>query len=59
LAREFGEMLQRFNLQHKILAWTGDNATSKDTQTTALNRDPNNSFEAINRVHCFNHTLNL
>ncbi|KAJ7192442.1 hypothetical protein GGX14DRAFT_304208, partial [Mycena pura] len=59
LAREFNEMLQRFNLQHKILAWTGDNATSNDTQNTALANNPNNSFDAVNRVRCFNHTLNL
>ncbi|KAJ7190629.1 hypothetical protein GGX14DRAFT_339402, partial [Mycena pura] len=59
LAREFNEMLQRFNLQHKILAWTGDNATSNDTQNTALANNPNNSFDAVNHVRCFNHTLNL
>jgi hypothetical protein len=43
----------------KILAWTGDNATSNDTQNTALGDDPNNSFDSVNRVRCFAHTLNL
>ncbi|KAJ7501886.1 hypothetical protein B0H11DRAFT_1641207, partial [Mycena galericulata] len=59
LAREFNEMLHRFNLQHKILAWAGDNASSNDTQNTSLGQDPNNSYDAVNRVRCFNHTLNL
>ncbi|KAJ7767087.1 hypothetical protein B0H14DRAFT_2264292, partial [Mycena olivaceomarginata] len=43
----------------QILAWTGDNASSNDTQNTSLGDSPNNSFEAVNRVHCYNHTLNL
>ncbi|KAF7348841.1 Dimer-Tnp-hAT domain-containing protein [Mycena venus] len=59
LAREFDDMLSRFNIGHKFLAWTGDNATSNDTQNTALGDSPNNSFKAVNRVHCFAHTLNL
>ncbi|KAJ7786902.1 hypothetical protein B0H14DRAFT_2218220, partial [Mycena olivaceomarginata] len=59
LAREFDEMLARFDIQHKILAWTGDNATSNDTQNTALSDNPNNSFDSVNRVRCFAHTLNL
>ncbi|KAF7291900.1 Dimer-Tnp-hAT domain-containing protein [Mycena indigotica] len=49
LAREFNEMLQRFNLSNKILAWTGDNATSNDTQNDALSNNLNNAFEAVNR----------
>jgi hypothetical protein len=67
-------MLSRFNIAHKvrktishkartdflqILAWTGDNALSNDTQNTSLGDSPNNSFEAVNRVRCYNHTLNL
>jgi hypothetical protein len=67
-------MLSRFNIAHKvhkpishkahtdflqILAWTGDNASSNDTQNTSLGDSPNNSFEAVNRVRCYNHTLNL
>ncbi|KAJ7768983.1 hypothetical protein B0H16DRAFT_1245185, partial [Mycena metata] len=59
LAREFNEMLHRFSLQRKILAWAGDNASSNDTQNTALGADPNNSYDPVNRVRCFNHTLNL
>ncbi|KAJ7355244.1 hypothetical protein DFH08DRAFT_690123, partial [Mycena albidolilacea] len=42
-----------------ILAWTGDNATSNDTQNTALDRSSENDFDAVNRVRCFNHTMNL
>jgi hypothetical protein len=67
-------MLSRFNIAHKvhktishkahtdflqILAWTGDNALSNDTLNTSLGDSPNNSFEAVNRVRCYNHTLNL
>ncbi|KAG6821805.1 hypothetical protein H0H92_000756, partial [Tricholoma furcatifolium] len=40
------------------MAMTADNASSNDTQTDRLNALPN-SFEAINRVRCFNHTLQL
>ena len=35
-----------------------DNATSNDKQTTALD-NLNNSFDSVNRVRCFNHTLQL
>jgi hypothetical protein len=68
-------MLARFNIQHKvyispisqksgtdfnkILGWVGDNATSNDTQNTALGDNPNNAFDSANRVRCFAHTLNL
>jgi hypothetical protein len=36
-----------------------DNATSNDTQIQALSNNPNNGFEEVNRVRCFNHTVNL
>lgn len=42
-----------------MLSFAGDNATSNDTQTEHLDADPNNTFESVNRVRCFNHTLNL
>jgi hypothetical protein len=45
-------------LQHQILTFNGDNATSNDKQTTRLHRLPN-AFEAINRIRCFNHTIQL
>jgi hypothetical protein len=35
-----------------------DNASSNDTQTTTL-ASLNNSFNEVNRVRCFNHTLQL
>ena len=40
------------------MAFNGDNATSNDTQTDALDELPN-SFESVNRVRCFNHTMQL
>lgn len=42
----------------QILAFTGDNATSNDKQTDKLDALPN-SFESVNRVRCFNHTMQL
>jgi hypothetical protein len=42
----------------QILAMNADNALSNDTQGEALAAMPN-SFELENRVHCFNHTLQL
>ncbi|KAF8135962.1 hypothetical protein K438DRAFT_1461803, partial [Mycena galopus ATCC 62051] len=59
LARAFDEMLARFGIQAQMLAWTGDNATSNDTQNTTLDASPNNNFESENRVRCFAHSLNL
>jgi hypothetical protein len=41
-----------------VLAISGDNATSNNTQTTALAK-MDNSFEEVHRVRCFNHTLQL
>ncbi|KAJ7577822.1 hypothetical protein C8J56DRAFT_798148, partial [Mycena floridula] len=58
LATAFQEMLECYNIQDKILAFTADNATSNDKQTETL-ANLNNSFTAPNRVRCFNHTLNL
>ncbi|KAJ7923913.1 hypothetical protein B0H13DRAFT_1566850, partial [Mycena leptocephala] len=59
LAEAFQEMLDRYELSGKILAVTGDNATSNDTQVVSLSENPNNAFERVNRVRCFNHTINL
>jgi hypothetical protein len=42
----------------QILTFNGDNATSNDKQTTALDKLPN-SFDATNHVQCFNHTIQL
>ncbi|THU99265.1 hypothetical protein K435DRAFT_502649 [Dendrothele bispora CBS 962.96] len=58
-AREFDKMLQRHGLGDKILGFTGDNATSNDTQTTALDISKENQFTKEGRVRCFNHTMNL
>jgi hypothetical protein len=41
-----------------MLAINADNAPSNNTQTTAL-ANMDNSFEQVNRVRCFNHTLQL
>jgi hypothetical protein len=43
---------------YKIHAFTGDNATSNDTQTAELQKK-NNSFDTSNHVRCFNHTIQL
>jgi hypothetical protein len=40
------------------LAYNGDNATVNDAQTEKLDKLPN-SFEAVNRVRCFTHTLQI
>ncbi|KAF8871162.1 hypothetical protein BD779DRAFT_1429401, partial [Infundibulicybe gibba] len=58
LARAFQKMLEAHGLENKILAFNGDNATSNDMQTCKLAVLPN-SFEEVNRVRCFNHTLQL
>ena len=42
----------------QILTFVGDNATSNDKQTTRLHRLPN-LFESVNRIRCFNHTMQL
>lgn len=42
----------------QILAFIGDNASNNDTQTAQLEKLAN-SFEAANRVHCFNHTMQI
>ncbi|KAJ7587041.1 hypothetical protein C8J56DRAFT_724119, partial [Mycena floridula] len=59
LAAAFHEMLVRYNLEHKILSFTADNATSNDTQTMYLSDNVDNIFDSVNRIRCFNHTLNL
>jgi hypothetical protein len=58
LALAFQSMLTRFGLVDKILAMNADNASSNDTQTTAL-AGMENSFESDNRVRCFGHTIQL
>ena len=74
LAKAFQKMLETFGLEMQVslqsnimlsnlsslevLAMNADNATSNNTQGEALAEMPN-SFELQNRVHCFNHTLQL
>jgi hypothetical protein len=58
MARAFQDMLKRFGLEKKILGFNADNATSNDTQTTNL-ATLDNSFNEVNRVRCFNHTIQL
>ncbi|KAI0281500.1 hypothetical protein BC826DRAFT_923056, partial [Russula brevipes] len=58
LARTFHDMLTEHGIANKILAFNGDNATSNDKQTRHLHRLPN-AFEEVNRVRCFNHTMQL
>jgi hypothetical protein len=58
LVQTFQQMLERFSLKGKILAFNSDNAMSNDTQTTKLN-NMDNSFREENRVRCFNHMVQL
>jgi hypothetical protein len=58
MAKAFQDMLERFGIAEKILAFNADNATSNDTQTEKLDA-MDNSFEKTNRARCFNHTLQL
>ena len=58
MAMAFQQMLERFGLTKKMHALNADNVTANDTQTTKLDT-LDNSFEAINHVRCFNHTLQL
>jgi len=58
MALAFQRMLESLGLSQKVLAFNADNATSNDTQTTKL-AVLDNSFEEVNRVRCFNHTIQL
>jgi hypothetical protein len=58
MAGAFQDMLERFGLEKKILAFNADNATSNDTQTSKL-ATFDNTFDEVNRVRCFNHTVQL
>jgi hypothetical protein len=43
---------------YKVHAFISDNASSNDAQTTQLQKK-NNSFNVLNHVRCFNHTIQL
>ncbi|KAG1741576.1 uncharacterized protein EDB91DRAFT_335401 [Suillus paluster] len=58
MAKFFQAMLECFGLTKRILAVNADNATANDSQTTKL-ASLDNSFESVNCVRCFNHTLQL
>ncbi|KAG2079078.1 hypothetical protein BDR04DRAFT_986372, partial [Suillus decipiens] len=58
MAKAFQAMLEHFRLTKRILAVNADNATANDTQTMKLT-SLDNSFESVNCVRCFNHTLQL
>ena len=58
LAKAFHAMLLDYGIENKILAMVADNASSNDTQTSALDKLVN-SFREEARVRCFNHTLAL
>jgi hypothetical protein len=51
-------MLKRFEISDKVLAVAADNATPNDKQIEILASLPN-SFEEVNHVRCFNHSLQL
>ncbi|KAF5347403.1 hypothetical protein D9758_011274 [Tetrapyrgos nigripes] len=50
LAHEFDQMLQHLGLEQKILGVCRDNATSNDTQTTALDASESNLFTVKGHV---------
>ena len=58
MALAFQRVLEQFGLTEKIHAVNANNTTANDKQTTKLDT-LDNSFEAVNRVRCFNHTLQL
>ena len=58
MAKVFQKMLQEFGLTRKILSFNADNASAKDTQTMKLD-ELDNSFNKENRIHCFNHMMQL
>jgi hypothetical protein len=51
-------MLVQHGIEQKILAFNADNALNNNTQTTKLEELPN-SFESVNCVCCFNHTMQI
>ena len=42
----------------QILTFNADNATNNDKQTMCLHQ-LNNSFDHVNRIRCYNHTMQL
>ena len=58
MALAFQRMLEQFGLTEKIHAVNADNTTANDKQTTKLDT-LDNSFEVVNSVRCFTHTLQL
>ncbi|EEB92003.1 hypothetical protein MPER_09550, partial [Moniliophthora perniciosa FA553] len=59
LAHVFHAIVQSYGIEDKVLGFTGDNATSNDTQTDHLDVNLLNFFNSPNRVRCYNHILNL
>nr|GAT55264.1 predicted protein [Mycena chlorophos] len=59
MSHEFHSLLERYGITHKILAWTGDNASSNDSLNKHLGKNTENSFDADNHVRCFPHAMNL
>jgi len=58
LAAAFTAVLQNFNIEHKILSVTCDNALNNDTMVTELDKMLI-SFSAVNHTWCFTHIINL
>ncbi|KIL54666.1 hypothetical protein M378DRAFT_18675 [Amanita muscaria Koide BX008] len=59
LARAFADMLKEFEIGHKILAITSDNASSNDKMTDRLMRHLSMFRGPKTRVRCFLHIVNL
>jgi hypothetical protein len=54
----FAGVLQDFNIEHKILSVTCDNASNNNTMVEELDNILT-SFSPVNRTRCFTHILNL
>ena len=58
LAVAFTAVLQDFDIEHKILSVTCDNASNNDTMVTEMDKMLI-SFSAVNCTQCFAHIINL
>ena len=54
----FAGVLQDFDIEHKILSVTCDNASNNNTMVAELDKILT-SFSPVNRTRCFTHILNL
>ena len=58
LALAFVGILKEFEIEHKILSVTCDNASNNDTMVSEMEKSLT-EFSEVNRTRCFAHILNL